>query len=490
MVADRESVILEYGRRHPTFFARLMRRNYQTAEMHWRIGKALQRVEAGEIDRLMIFCPPRHGKSTITSLAFPAWYLGRNPDKRIIAASYGDALARGFGRGARNLIGLPLYQRLFPGIGVARDSAAADAWSLVGRDGGYVATSVGGAITGLGADVLIIDDPIKGREEADSQVIRDKTWAWYTDDAYTRLEHGGSIVVIQTRWHEDDLAGRLLAEQEAGGDQWTVLSLPALSDAGEPLWPEKYDEQALERIKQSVSARTFSALYQQRPAPAEGGLFKAVWFKRRYELLPEDRPRWIVVQAIDTAYREGVANDYSAIGTWATDGISYYLLDQWRGRVDFPSLVAEAEQRYWRWKPRIVLIEDAVNGLPLIQSLKRNSAVPVLAVKAKGSKEARADAITPLFESDRVVLPQHALWLSDWISEHLSFPQGTHDDQVDTTSMALGWLYQRSLQDGQTVEMQVSGNGKHEPHGLRERILAHRSEREMQQMRTAGVRRV
>lgn len=438
---EREELILGLARKHPTLFTRLIRRRYVPADLHWRIGDALRRVESGEIDRLMIFVPPRHGKSTLTSLAFPAWYLGRNPDKRVIAASYGDALVRGFGRGARNLIAQPLYQRLFPGLTVSRESAAADAWSLNGYEGGYIGTSVGGAITGLGAHVLLIDDPVKSREEADSEVMRDKTWDWFTNDAYTRLEDGGAIIVIQTRWHELDLAGRLLADMADGsGDQWEVLDLPALDAEGRALWPEKYDIEALARIRRTIGERAFTALYQQRPAPAEGAMFKLEWMQRRYDVIPRNLPRWRVVQYVDTATREGVGVDYSVIATWATDGISYYLVDVWRDRVDYPQLKTAVQQQYWLHKPQIVLVEDTTHGRPLVQELRTTTQIPLAPQKVTGTKETRAEAVTPMFEASQVVLPQRAHWLDAWIQEHLSFPQGAHDDQVDTTSGALGYL--------------------------------------------------
>lgn len=421
-----------------------MRRRYQTAELHWRIGSALARVDRGEIDRLMIRMPPRHGKSTIASLAFPSWFLGRNPEKRIIAASYGDHLARGFGRGARNLIGLPTYQQLFPDINVSRGSSAADAWDIEGHDGGYLATSVGGAITGMGAHVLLIDDPVKSREEAESQVLRDKTWNWYTNDAYTRLEDGGAVVVIMTPWHQDDLSGRLLAEQENGGDRWEVLDLPALDANGNALWPEKYNVEALGRIRRAIGEYGFSALYQQKPTPAGGAVFKREWMDRRWTVDDlyrlEQSPRWVVVQSSDLGGKQGVGHDPSAIATWATDGISYYLIDYWSSQAEYADVKTVFAKKWLDMRPRMLYVEDATWAQPLISDLRRDTAINVAAIPPQGSKWVRADAVAPIFESGRVVLPTRAPWLSSWVNDHLAFPNGVHDEAVDTTSLALSQL--------------------------------------------------
>lgn len=459
-VTDRESLTLELGRRHPTFFTRLMRRRYQTAELHWKIGTALKQVEAGEIDRLMIRMPPRHGKSTIASLAFPAWYLGRNPDKRIIAASYGDNLARGFGRGARNLIRQPAYQDLFPNMSVATDSSAANSWDIAEHDGGYIGTTIGGSITGMGAHVLLIDDPVKGREEAESETIREKTWDWYTNDAYTRLEEGGAIVVIMTPWHEDDLSGRLIAEQVNGGDIWTVLDLPALDANEQALWPEKYDAEALKRIRRTIGAYAFEALYQQHPSPPGGGVFKRDWFNRRYcvcgegmcryfpdaKPLPSEFARFRLIQTVDIGGKQGVGHDPSAIATWASDGISYFVLDYWSSQAEYADVKPKFAAGWHEWRnfrgarDHMLHVEDATWAQPLISDLKRETGVLVKAVPALGSKWVRADAAAPVFESGRVLLPCHGVWVDGWLHEHLAFPNAAHDEAVDTSSMAVAEL--------------------------------------------------
>ena len=230
-----------------------------SANHHRLIAEKLEAVERGEIDRLMIFMPPRHGKSELASKRFPAWCLGRNPKRQIIAASYNSDLASDFGRNVRNIVAEPEFGQVFRNVGLAPDSQAANRMNT-NHGGTYVAAGVGTAVTGRGADIALIDDPFKDREEADSQRRRDVVWDWYRSTLFTRLMPGGAVVVILTRWHEDDLAGRLL---EAEGDQWTVLSMPAINNAGEALWPEWYDVDALARIKATIGQREWSALYQQ-----------------------------------------------------------------------------------------------------------------------------------------------------------------------------------------------------------------------------------
>lgn len=263
------------------------------ARHHALLCDRLEAVERSDIDRLMVFMPPGHAKSTYGSILFPAWYIGRNPDRSLIAASHTAKLAAKFGRRVRNLVSTPNYQAIFPDVELAADSKAADQWETT-AGGEYFAVGVDGAVTGRRADLALIDDPIKGREDADSDTQREAVWDWYTNDLYTRLKPGAAIVVIQTRWHEDDPAGRLLEQMKLGGDQWEVLSLPALAEAddlmgrapGEALWPDWYSLDELERIRFTVGVRGWAALYQQRPAPEEGNYFKRDWL-RWYDEKPE-----------------------------------------------------------------------------------------------------------------------------------------------------------------------------------------------------------
>jgi hypothetical protein len=274
----------------------------------------------------MIFMPPRHGKSELASRRFPAWYLGRNPQRQIIAASYNSDLASDFGREVRDIVGSQEYAALFDAR-LRDDSRAADRWHT-DMGGAYVAAGVGTAVTGRGAHVLLIDDPLKDREEADSEIRRQRVWDWFTSTAYTRLMPGGAIVVIQTRWHEDDLAGRLLAQQAAGIDKWEVLDLPALDGNEKALWPEWYDEKALARIRAAIGVRDWSALYQQRPAPEEGDYFKSEWLKTYTKLPPKTEMR--VYGGSDYAVTAD-GGDYTVHAVVGVDPEGrMYLLDLWR----------------------------------------------------------------------------------------------------------------------------------------------------------------
>jgi predicted phage terminase large subunit-like protein len=345
----------------------------------------------------------------------------------------------------------------------------------MGRDGGYLGTSVGGAITGHGAHVLLIDDPTKGRAEAMSEVIRQNVIDWYEHDAYSRLEPGGAIIIIQTRWHENDLSGYLLqkAEDDPENDQWTRVNLPALTcptchtfphvaecPGGEyaAIEPERFDVPTLLRIRQNIGPQAFEAEYQQSPTLPEGNIFKREWMERRYtarwmnyqrprDIASGKLPRWWTLQTIDTATREGVGANYSCIATWGTDGISKFLLDVWRERVDYPDLKKAVSENYFKWpadeRPRLVAVEDTTHGRPLYQEMTKDQAgIPLVMLPADGTKITRAESVTGWFETGTVVLPADADWLPEWLAEHLSFPAATFDDQVDTTSMALRLITQ------------------------------------------------
>jgi len=265
----------EWASRKLVRFTELTNPLYSCASHHVRIAEHLEAVERGDIDRLMIFMPPRHGKSELASRRFPAWCLGRDPTRQIIAASYNSDLASDFGRDVRNIVASEEFAQVFPSVGLRPDSKAANRMNT-NHGGSYIAAGVGTAVTGRGAHIALIDDPLKDREEADSEVQRNKVWAWYQSTLFTRLMPKAAIILIQTRWHEDDLAGRLL-EQNAG--EWTILDLPAVDEQGKALWPEWYDIPALERIKATIGPREWSALYQQRPQPDEGTFFQREWLK-------------------------------------------------------------------------------------------------------------------------------------------------------------------------------------------------------------------
>jgi len=403
---------------------------YAPASHHWRIAQALQAIEARDIDRLVITMPPRHGKSELASVHFPAWFIGRNPDQRIIAASYAAGLAYRFSRRARNLLADPAWP--FPEVATAGDWSAVQAWDIANHRGGYVAAGVGGGITGHGADVLLIDDPVASADEADSATFRERTWSWFTETALTRLEPAGRVVVIGTRWHEDDLIGRILSGPQAA--DWTVLHLPALDADGAALWPERYGPAALARIRADVGSRAFNAQYQGSPSPAEGAILKREWWRYWREPLP---PFSRIVQSWDTAYKVGSSNDYSVGTTWGVAENGYYLLDRWRERVEFPALKRAVQSQYVKWSPREIIVEDAASGQSLIQELKHGTRLPIIPFRVDRDKIARVNAISAVVESGRVFLPAEASWLGEFEEEAAAFPFAAHDDQVDSLSMAL-----------------------------------------------------
>jgi predicted phage terminase large subunit-like protein len=371
-------------------------------------------------------------------------------------------------RRARSIIQSPEYADIFPSVGLAYDARAVGQWELVDpqaqdakgqalpHKGGYVSAGVGGGITGKGADLLIIDDPVKNAEEAASKTILDAHWEWYTSTAYTRLEGRGAVIVIMTRWASDDLAGRLLqASDNRTGDQWHRLRLPALAEdddelgrePGEALWETKYDADALKDIQRAIGSRNFAALYQQRPAPLGGATFKREWFTHTYNAFARNAAVQ-VVQVWDTAFKTKQQNDYSVCATWALVGNNAYIVDVFRDRVEFPVLKRKAQELYAKWTPNIVLIEDRASGQSLVQELKHETRIPVVAADIDADKVVRASAVTPYFEAGRVLVPVSAPWLDEWVEEHAAFPNGAHDDQVDTTSMALRRIFPAGGQTG------------------------------------------
>ncbi len=399
---------------------------YKRANHHRLIAEKLEAVERGEIDRLMIFMPPRHGKSELASKRFPAWCLGRQPRRQIIAASYNSDLANDFGRNVRNIVAEPEFGQVFPKVSLAPDSQAANRMNT-NFGGAYVAAGVGTAVTGRGADIALIDDPFKDREEADSERRRDIVWDWYRSTLFTRLMPGGSIVLIQTRWHEDDLAGRLL---EAEGDQWEVLDLPAISEAGEALWPEWYPIEALERIKATVGPREWSALYQQKPQPDEGTFFKREWFPT-WDKLPELR----YYGTSDYAVTDG-GGDYTVHRIWGIcpKGM-IYRVDGWRGQTTSDIWIEQKLDLIAKYKPLAWFGEGGVIQKAIEPMLKRRMQERRVFCRLEWlssvhDKPTRARSFQAMAASGRVFFEPGAD-----ISEYLVFPAGKNDDDVDTASL-------------------------------------------------------
>lgn len=400
------------------------------------LARKLEEVERQGGKRIIISIPPRHGKSFLTSQIFPAWFLGRNPKKYIITISYGDELATDFGRAVRNYVGDPLYQRVFPGVTLSRDSRSSSRFNT-SEGGSYFAVGVGGAITGRGAHLLVVDDLIKNWEEAQSKTVRKNIIDWFLSTAYTRLQPNGSVILVNTRWHDEDLPGYLLKHDK--GNKWEEICLAALDENDEPLAPEFYSKEELQQIRTTLGSRIFSPLYQGKPVPEEGGIINGAWF-RRYDRVPTDKPIRII-QSWDTAIKDDQLNDFSVCTTWFEFPGRFYLVDVLRGRWSYPALKKAARDHRRHHKPDIILIEDKGNGSSLISEMRlEEDSPPILAINPDCSKQARFVRVSPRIEAGMVFLPNDAPWLADYEAELIGFPTMEHDDQVDSTSQALDYM--------------------------------------------------
>lgn len=431
--------------------------NYLMGWVHecicWEMDKFLQDVANKKSPRLLLTVPPRHGKSTLASRSFPAYVFGRYPDMSIIATSYSADLSSRMNRDVQRIMDEEKYAELFPGTVLYGKSSRpasggtylrnSDIFEIVGHSGVYRSAGVGGGVTGMGADVAIIDDPIRNRADADSPTIRQNTWDWYTSTLYTRLAPGGGVILIQTRWHEDDLAGRLLEAERAGeGDRWKVINFPAIAEqdeyyqgklvrkAGEALHPERYPLEQLLAIKQAIGSRDWAALYQQHPVPDGGAIFQAEWLRF---WLPKDLPARYdtMLTSWDMTFKEGADNDFVVGQVWGRAGANFYLLDQVRGRWGFTETLHQVKQLVAKWpQVRRHLIEDKANG-PAVIDMLRNNVPGIIPVEPDGSKVARAHAVTTYFEAGNVLIPHPSLapWVNDFITELTTFPSAAHDDQ-------------------------------------------------------------
>ena len=438
---------VEQARKSPVDLLEVIDPSYVRADHLELLNDYLMRCERREIRRLMIFMPPQHGKSTMTSKGFAAHWIGTFPDEPVILSSYGQSWAEHWGRETRDVI--EEYGEEVFGVKVRQDSSAAGRWQLEGHKGGMTAVGIGGATTGRGAGLFLIDDPVKDQEEARSPVIQQRNIDWYMTVVKTRLAQNGVIVLIMTRWNEGDLAGYLLRTE---GHAWTVLSLPAIAEdgdmmgrkAGEALWELKYSRDYLDEVrygpidpetnqrKGGTTAYWFNAMYQQRPTEEEGGRFKRAWWQW-YSQLPGQPITGF--NAIDTAgYDTKKSGDYAVIHSACRIGPNVYSTHVQRGHWEFPELAQRAKniQAENGWP---LLVEDVPWAKPLIQTLRQQGCAVIPFAPGGHSKEARADAVTPFIEAGRWHLPIGASWVDDFIEEHAAFPNGVHDDQVDTTSM-------------------------------------------------------
>ena len=405
--------------------------DYARAPHHERICAALEAVERGECDRLAIFCPPRHGKSEIASRRFPAWYIGRNPDKQLICASYSAELATDFGREVRNIVAGAEFGALFD-VTLSQDSQAADRWHT-SEGGVYVAAGIGGSLTGRGAHIALIDDPVKDQQDADSEVIRERTWGWYVSVLRTRLMPKGAIVLIQTRWNEDDLAGRILNSKEAG--RWHVINLPAISDAGEALWPEAYPLPELESIR-ALDQRKFSALYQQKPSPDDGTFFLREWFEF---FDPKKVPQCHKYTTGDFAVTDG-GGDYTELAThgYAADTI-YLGLEGWFGQTAADTWIERLIDQFHRHKPMCFFgesgpIRRSIEPF-LVRRMRERKTFCRLEWLVRGHDKPTMARPLQAMASARKVKIADTEYGHRLLGQLLQFPAGRLDDAVDMAAL-------------------------------------------------------
>jgi len=408
---------------------------------HRIIADKLTRVAKGELKRLIVNMPPRHTKSEFASIYFPSWMMGLNPDMKIMQTTHTADLSINFGRKVRNLMDSDEYAKIFGEVSLASDSKSAGKWQT-NKGGEYFAAGVGGAIAGRGADLLIIDDP-HSEQDAMSMNLLDSCYEWYTSGPRQRLQPGGSIVIVMTRWNTADLTGRLLSRQtESHSDQWEVVELPAIfEDSGNVLWPEYWKKEELESVKASIPVSKWNAQYQQNPTSEEGAIIKREWWNKWEK---DDPPSChYIIQSYDTAFSKKETADYSAITTWGVftpkegQGDAIILLDAMKGRWDFPELKAIAQEQYADYEPDMVLIEAQASGTPLTHEL-RAMGIPVVNYRpSRGNdKMTRVHAVSPVFEAGMVWAPEHS-FADEVIEECAAFPFAAHDDYVDTTTQAI-----------------------------------------------------
>ena len=406
---------------------------------HKKIADKFNKLAQGKIKRLIINMPPRHTKSEFASFLLPSWMVGRKPDLKIIQTTHTTELAIRFGRKAKTLIDSPEYQQVFK-TRLREDSQAAGKWETE-QGGEYYAAGVGSAITGRGADLLIIDDP-HSEQDALNVTALERAYEWYTSGPRQRLQPGGAIVVVMTRWNMKDLTGMLLKSQkELKSDKWEVIEFPAILPSGKPVWPEYWEKKELEGVKASLSIGKWNAQWMQNPTAEEGSIIKRDWWQLwEKDYIP---PLQHIIQSYDTAFLKKETADYSAITTW---GVFYpdqdspanlILLDAFKERLEFPELKRVAMDQYRYWNPETVIIESKASGLPLTYELRKMGIPVINYTPSKGNdKHARINAVAPLFESGQIWAPDHK-FAEEVIEECASFPYGDHDDLVDSMTQAV-----------------------------------------------------
>lgn len=440
-------------------------KDYKTSAHIDLIVSTLQEAIDTPNSRTIITMPPRHSKSVHTSELLPGYALGQHPHWRVMASSHMQQLADMFSRRVRNRINNPRWP--YRSVRVAHDKGAVQRWDIEGTDGGYVAVGRGGSPTGEGANLLIVDDPIRNAADAESQTVRDAVWEWWTGTMYTRLEPGGIIILTATRWHDDDLTGRLLEAEKHGGEHWNHLHLPAICDSeddplgreiGEALWPERFPIERLNVIRENVGARVWNAQYQGRPSPDIGAIIQRQWwhyYEQRPDLDSFDR----IIQSWDMTFKKTDTGSYIVGQVWGARAADRYLLDQMRFRGDFPAAINAMRAMSAAWPMSSEkIVEDKANG-PAIVATLRNEIPGIIEVTPEGGKVARANAVAWMIEAGNVYIPAPSLapWVDDFVEECSVFPNGVNDDQVDSMTQALTRLHKAGPAFSDNIEDFLSG---------------------------------
>jgi len=406
---------------------------------HRHVAEKFNKLARGELKRLIVNMPPRHTKSEFASYLLPSWMVGRNPKLKIIQATHTGELAIRFGRKAKHLIDSEEYKKIFI-TKLQEDSKAAGRWETA-QGGEYFAAGVGGAITGRGADLLIIDDP-HSEQDALSETKLESAYEWYTSGPRQRLQPGASIVLVMTRWSTKDLTSMLLKNQkEVKADQWEVVEFPAIMEDGKPMWPEYWNQDELEKVKATLPVAKWNAQWMQHPTSEEGAIIKREWWRKwKHDWIPKLQH---VIQSYDTAFMKKETADYSAITTWGVfylsedSPLNLILLDALKGRYEFPELRRRALEQYKYWTPETVIIESKASGLPLTHELRQMDIPVVNFTPSRGNdKHVRVNSVAPLFESGIIWAPDQK-FSEEVIEECAAFPYGDHDDLVDSTTQAI-----------------------------------------------------
>ena len=426
------------------FFAKQMWPIFISGKHHAIMADAFERVARGDLKRLIINMPPRHTKSEFASYLLPSWFLGKYPEKKIIQTAHTAELAVGFGRKVRNLVSSDEYRKVFDTV-LSSDSKAAGRWNT-DAGGDYFAIGVGGAVTGKGADLLIIDDPHSEQEaKQGNPAVFDNVYEWVTSGPRQRLQPGGAIIIVMTRWSKRDLTGQILKNAgKEGVDQWEIIDFPAIMPSGTPLWPAFWSKEALESLKAELPVAKWEAQYQQNPTSEEGAIIK----REHWRIWEKDHAPDCdyIIQSWDTAFEKNNRADYSACTTWGVfDQVNQHgdlraniiLLDAFKGRLEFPELKKQALELYQEWEPDTLIVEKRAAGAPLIYEMRKMGIPLSEFTPGKGNdKISRVNAISDLFASGVVWCPE-TRWAEEVMDELASFPNGDHDDLVDSSSQAL-----------------------------------------------------